>query len=128
VVRGLILGTAIPGALAMMTGTAFILFSNYMITDPGTSPSKPWSQVAFGGGVAAVYGLLTGFSITYAIFFATAIVCLIRGGFLWAVHFVNKARAAQPAQPAVAPMAGPVGLATAGGPVDTPNPREAVAA
>jgi hypothetical protein len=128
IIRGILLDISILAGLGMMTGVAFVLFTNYMITDPGTSPSKPWSQVAFGGGVAAVYGLLTGFSITYAIFFATAIVCLIRGGFLWAVHFVNKARAAQPAQPAVAPMAGPVGLATAGGPVDTPNPREAVAA
>ncbi|MER5426588.1 enediyne biosynthesis protein [Streptosporangium roseum] len=92
VVRGLILDTSIPGGLAMMTGVAFILFTNYMITDPGTSPSKPLSQFAFGGGVALVYGVLTGMSIPYGIFFATAIVCLIRGGFLWSLHIVDKAR------------------------------------
>ncbi|MEV4249586.1 enediyne biosynthesis protein [Streptosporangium canum] len=92
VVRGLILDTSIPGGLAMMTGVAFILFTNYMITDPGTSPSKPLSQFAFGGGVALVYGILTGMSIPYGIFFATAIVCLIRGGFLWSLYIVDKAR------------------------------------
>ncbi len=92
VVRGLILDTSIPGALAPMTGVAFVLFSNYMITDPGTSPSKPASQMAFGAGVAVVYGLLTGASIAYGLFFATAIVCLVRGGFLWALHIANKGR------------------------------------
>lgn len=92
VVRGLILGTSIPAALGTMTGVAFVLFTNYMITDPGTSPSRPASQVAFGGGVALVYGILTGASIPYGIFFATAIVCLIRGGFLWSLHFSNAAR------------------------------------
>jgi hypothetical protein len=92
VVRGWVLDTAILGGLSTMTGVAFLLFTNYMITDPGTSPSKPWSQFAFGGGVAAVYGLLTGASIAYGLFFATASVCLIRGAFLWALHFSNKAR------------------------------------
>lgn len=92
VLRGLIFGTSIAGALGTMTGVAFVLFTNYMITDPGTSPSRPASQFAFGGGVAVVYGLLTGTHIPYGIFFATAIVCAIRGGFLWGVHFVNQSR------------------------------------
>ncbi|MEZ0075135.1 enediyne biosynthesis protein [Planotetraspora sp. GP83] len=92
IVRGLFFGTSIPAALGMMTGVAFVLFSNYMVTDPGTSPSKPASQVAFGGGVALLYGLLTAVHISYALFFATAGVCAIRGGFFWALHFVNKAR------------------------------------
>jgi enediyne biosynthesis protein E5 len=98
VVRGLILDTAIPGALVPMTGVAFVLFTNYMITDPGTSPSKPVPQVMFGGGVALVYGLLTGASIAYGMFFATAIVCLIRGGFHWTVHFMDRARLQREAQ------------------------------
>jgi enediyne biosynthesis protein E5 len=103
IVRGWIQGTSIPGALAMMTGAAFVLFTNYMITDPGTSPSKPLPQFAFGGGVAAVYGILTAVHIAYGIFFATAIVCGIRGAFMWYVHFADKARARARAQrPAVA--------------------------
>lgn len=92
VVRGILFGTSIPGALLTMTGVAFVLFTNYMITDPGTSPSKPISQIAFGGGVALVYGFFTGVHIAYGLFFATALVCLIRGMFLWGIHFVNRSR------------------------------------
>ncbi|MEV6812119.1 enediyne biosynthesis protein [Micromonospora sp. NPDC051296] len=97
VFRGLVLDTSIPSALATMTGVAFVLFTNYMITDPGTTPSKPLSQFAFGGGVALVYGVLTGASIVYGLFFATAIVCLIRGGFLWSLHAVRLANRPDPA-------------------------------
>ncbi|MFC0865975.1 enediyne biosynthesis protein [Sphaerimonospora cavernae] len=92
IVRGVFFDTSIPAALGMMTGVAFVLFTNYMITDPGTSPSRTSSQIAFGGGVALVYGLLTALHIAYAIFFATAAVCAVRGAFFWALHFVNKAR------------------------------------
>ncbi|MDM4719254.1 enediyne biosynthesis protein [Micromonospora sp. WMMA1363] len=100
VVRGMVLDTSIPGALAMMTGTAFVLFTNYMVTDPGTSPSPPAAQFAFGAGVAVVYGFLTGAGIAYGIFFATALVCASRGGFHWALHFVNQARERREAQAA----------------------------
>jgi len=100
VLRGVLFDTSIPAALAMMSGTAFILFTNYMVTDPGTSPSKPASQMAFGAGVAVLYGFLMVAHIAYGIFFATALVCLIRGMFLWAVHFVNKARVQFEAQQA----------------------------
>jgi len=106
IVRGIVLDTAIPGALVTMTGVAFVLFTNYMITDPGTSPSKPVSQVAFGAGVAVVYGFFTGAGIAYGLFFATATVCLVRGGFLWALHIANRVREQQrtvaPAVPIVA--------------------------
>lgn len=123
VVRGIMLDTSILGALAMMTGTAFILFTNYMITDPGTSPSKPVSQFAFGGGVAVVYAFFTGAGIAYGLFFATATVCLIRGGFLWSLHLVNKAKQAQQVAPTLK-------LATSGtGGPESPNTgKEAIAA
>ncbi|SFT35988.1 hypothetical protein SAMN04487904_101461 [Actinopolyspora lacussalsi subsp. righensis] len=92
VVRGVVFDIAILGALASMTGVAFVLFTNYMVTDPGTTPSKPASQFAFGAGVAVVYGLLTAAHVAYGLFFATTMVCLIRGGFLWSLHFSNKER------------------------------------
>jgi hypothetical protein len=92
IVRGLIFHTSIPGALATMTGVAFVLFSNYMITDPGTSPSKPISQMAFGASVALLYGFFLVEHTAYGLFFATALTCLIRGGFLWSLHFANRAR------------------------------------
>lgn len=94
VVRGLVLDTAILGALATATGVAFVLFTNYMITDPGTSPSRPLSQVAFGLSVALAYGVCAAAGITYGLFFATAVVCLFRGAFLWALYAVDRARTA----------------------------------
>ncbi|MQS10771.1 RnfABCDGE type electron transport complex subunit D [Streptomyces kaniharaensis] len=90
VLRGLVFGTSIPAALGMMTGVAFVLFTNYMITDPGTTPSKPANQVAFGAGVALLYALFMIAHIAYGIFFATALTCLIRGLYLWYVHFRDR--------------------------------------
>jgi enediyne biosynthesis protein E5 len=122
VVRGIILDTSILGALATMTGVAFVLFTNYMITDPGTSPSKPASQMAFGGGVAVVYAFFTGSGIAYGLFFATATVCLIRGGFLWALHIANKVREQHEAQQRKA------AVSSTGTPDATTGPKEALAA
>jgi hypothetical protein len=130
VIRGIILDVSIASALAPMTGVAFVLFTNYMITDPGTSPSKPASQIAFGAGVATMYGLLTGFSIAYGLFFATAAVCLIRGGFLWALHIANKVREQREAEAAAPKAVGDQSPGTdvptrpgasAGAPFTTPN-------
>lgn len=126
VVRGILLDTSILGGLATMTGVAFVLFTNYMITDPGTSPSKPASQIAFGGSVAVVYGLLTGAGIAYGLFFATAAVCAARGLFLWSVHIVNKVREANEAQARAAAAAAGDPTAT---PLTTPsNTKEVVVA
>ncbi|MGW2248881.1 enediyne biosynthesis protein [Kitasatospora sp. NPDC001660] len=97
VLRGLIFGTSIQGALAMMTGVAFVLFTNYMITDPGTTPSKPANQMAFGAGVALIYALFMVAHIAYGIFFATALTCLIRGLYLWYVHFRDRGQQEQQA-------------------------------
>lgn len=93
IVRGVLFDTSILAGLAMMTGVAFVLFTNYMITDPGTTPSSKWGQIAFGGGVAAVYGVLTAMSVAYGLFFATALVCGVRGGYLWIADIVSKKRA-----------------------------------
>jgi hypothetical protein len=131
VVRGLILDTAILGALGMMTGVAFVLFTNYMITDPGTSPSRPFPQFVFGASVAVAYGLLTGAGIAYGLFFATAAVCLGRGVFHWAVYLVDRARAqAQAAQADRVAATAPVSPAVAPVPVTartSPNGYEAAA-
>jgi hypothetical protein len=104
VFRGLVLDTAILGALATMTGVAFVLFTNYMITDPGTTPSRPLPQLAFGAGVALVYGVLAGTGITYGLFFATTVVCLARGVFLWSLHIVDRVRREAATAPAGVPV------------------------
>ncbi|WP_414940378.1 enediyne biosynthesis protein [Amycolatopsis sp. cmx-11-51] len=98
IVRGWLFDTSIPAALGMMTGVAFVLFTNYMVTDPGTTPSKPASQVAFGSGIALLYGFFMVAHVAYGLFFATAAVCLIRGLFFWSLHFVDKARTQREAE------------------------------
>lgn len=80
-------------ALGVMTGVPFVLFSNYMISDPGTTPSKSRAQFMFGGSVAMVYGVLMVMNIVYTLFFATAIVCAARGMGWWAVHLYQKRKA-----------------------------------
>lgn len=78
-VRHFLFGTNIYASLSMMTGLAFVLFTFYMISDPGTTPFPVKSQIGFGLSVAAVYGLLMIFHVVYAIFIALTIVCAIRG-------------------------------------------------
>jgi hypothetical protein len=76
-----------------MTGVAFVLFTNYMITDPGTSPSPFRNQFMFGASVAVAYGILMLFNIVYTMFFAVTIVCLLRGLLWWAIHLRGRRRA-----------------------------------
>jgi Na+-translocating ferredoxin:NAD+ oxidoreductase RnfD subunit len=78
-VRHLVIGSSLTGALLPMTGVAFILYTFYMVTDPATTPSSTRSQVVFGAGVAAVYGLLMVAHVVFGLFFALTIVCAVRG-------------------------------------------------
>ncbi|MGH1397176.1 MAG: enediyne biosynthesis protein UnbU [Trichormus sp.] len=77
--RSWIFNTPITIALIPMTGVAFVLFTFYMVTDPGTVPSKPLHQVMFGAAVAAIYGLLMVNHIVFGFFFALTTVCIFRG-------------------------------------------------
>lgn len=74
-------GTPWEAALAPMTGLAFVLYTFYMVTDPGTTPEQPWCQVAFGAGVAMVYGLIVQSHHVFGFYYALTIVSAIRG--LW---------------------------------------------
>lgn len=91
-VRHWIWGVQLNTALSVMTGVAFVLFTNYMITDPGTTPSKARQQFIFGSSVAIVYAALMEFNIVYTLFFATAIVCGGRGLGWWVAHLLKKRR------------------------------------
>ncbi|MBU2667266.1 enediyne biosynthesis protein UnbU [Actinoplanes bogorensis] len=77
-IRTVVLDHSLVSALLPMTGVAFVLFTNYMITDPGTSPMIPRRQVFFGLATALVYGALVISHITFGLFFALVIVCLAR--------------------------------------------------
>jgi enediyne biosynthesis protein E5 len=91
-VRHWIWDVALFSALGAMTGIAFILFTNYMVTDPGTTPFKGRAQFMFGSSVAVVYGILMEFNVTYTLFFALVIVCSLRGLGWWVHHFVERFR------------------------------------
>lgn len=92
IVRHLIWDVALFSAFGAMTGIAFVLFTNYMITDPGTTPSKARNQFMFGSSVALVYAVMMEFNVVYTLFFATTAVCALRGAGWWAAHFIGKAK------------------------------------
>lgn len=94
VIRAEVWDVAIWAALGPMTGVAFVLFTNYMITDPGTTPTAGKMQFMFGAGVGMVYGALMAFNIVYTLFFAVTIVCLARGAFHWAKWLRERRRSA----------------------------------
>ncbi len=107
-VRHWLWGVQLNTALSVMTGVAFVLFTNYMITDPGTTPFKPRAQFMFGSAVAMVYGVLMVFNIVYTLFFAVCIVCGARGVGWWVAYLRQRERekraaTALAAQAALAP-------------------------
>lgn len=71
-------GDSLVAALLPLTGVAFILFTNYMITDPGSTPTSRRGQVCFGLVAAAVYGLLVWNGVVFGLFFCLVITCLLR--------------------------------------------------
>lgn len=92
ILRHELFDVALMAALGTMTGTAFLLFTNYMITDPGTTPFKPRAQFLFGASSAMVYGLLMVLNVVYTLFFALTIVCAIRGLSVWIGVLIAKRR------------------------------------
>lgn len=108
VLRWAFFDAQLAAALLPMTGIAFIIFTNYMITDPATTPIAPRRQVVFGLATAMVYGLLVLAHITFGLFFALAIVCGLRALVILGAnlrHRVSRARHAD--QPDVAPTTTP---------------------
>jgi hypothetical protein len=85
-IRSQLQGTPVTAALLPMSGMAFLLFTFYMVTDPGTTPGAPRAQLVFGISVAAVYGVLIGFHVVFGQFFALFAVCASRGAFLAVAH------------------------------------------
>lgn len=65
--------------LVPMTGVGFILFTFYMVTDPGSTPNHWREQVVFGAAIALVYSLLIMMHIAYCFYYALFLVCLTRG-------------------------------------------------
>lgn len=101
VFRSLIFDTPLIAALLPMTGMAFILFTFYMVSDPGTTPFEPKAQIVFGVAVAASYGLLMMMHIVFGFFFALTLICSLRGLGVYTRLLVARLRAKQQ-MPAVA--------------------------
>ena len=107
--RAAVFGSAVIAPLLPMTGTVFFLYTNYMITDPGTTPIRRLNQVAFGLATALVYGTLVVFHIVFGLFFALTIVSAGRGLGIWALarrpalaKLVHRVRVPKPAIPTAA--------------------------
>ena len=93
IVRSAVFGTPIVAPLVPMTGLVFVLYTNYMVTDPGTTPVAPRSQVAFGVLTAALYGLLVAFHVVFGLFFALTLASACRGVGLYLLGLRRPARA-----------------------------------
>jgi hypothetical protein len=104
-VRHFVWDVALWSALSVITGVAFVLFTLYMITDPGTSPSSGLMQFMFGSSVGIVYGVLMVFNVVYTLFFAVTIVCLARGLYHWGLWLIARSRQGSAATTSMAPAA-----------------------
>ena len=83
VIRCLMNGLPLIVGLVPITGVSFVLFTFYMITDPGATPSDRREQVIFGASTAVVYGFLVLAHIGFAFFYALFIVSFCRGLLLY---------------------------------------------
>jgi Na+-translocating ferredoxin:NAD+ oxidoreductase RnfD subunit len=81
-IRSVWFGTPLLPALLPMTGVAFVLFTFYMVTDPGTTPSSLEGQLLFGASVGLIYGVLMACHVAFGLFFALTFVCICRGSWL----------------------------------------------
>ena len=93
-VRAWIFGIPWNVPLMPMTSAAFILFTLYMIPDPATTPLAPRRQVAFGLGMAAIYGLLISMHVVFSLFIALFITSTVRALLMWRLR--HRAAAATP--------------------------------
>ncbi|GAA5179026.1 hypothetical protein GCM10023322_07720 [Rugosimonospora acidiphila] len=105
--RAAFLPDSLVSELFVVTGVAFILFTNYMITDPQTTPKRPRDQVVFGASTALVYGALVALHITFGFFYALTIVCAGR----FVLTFARQrwqAKSVMPGRPVVPDASPPV--------------------
>jgi enediyne biosynthesis protein E5 len=69
-------------ALAPATGVAAAIFTFYMAPDPATTPANSRSQILFGSAISLFYMILMFMHVVFALFYALAIVSMIRGGWI----------------------------------------------
>lgn len=79
VIRCLINDLPLTVGLVPLTGVSFLLFTFYMVTDPGATPSNSREQVLFGAAIAVVYCLLVLTHVEFGFFYSLFIVSFLRG-------------------------------------------------
>jgi len=79
VVRCLMNDLPLTVGLVPLTGVSFLLFTFYMVTDPGATPSSTREQIVFGAAIAFVYFLLILTHIPFGFFYALFVVSFARG-------------------------------------------------
>ena len=89
-IRAWMFGIPVIVPFVPVTSAAFILFTQFMIPDPATTPIKPWRQVAFGISVAAIYGLLFVFHVVFGLFIALALTSASRGVGLFLADAIRR--------------------------------------
>lgn len=112
-IRHLLFDTWLLASLAPLTGVAYVLFTYYMISDPGTTPSSTRGQIIFGASVGILYGVLIALHVVFAIFLSLFFVCAVRGLVLHALAlpWIVSARTAVPGLSATARESGrPIGV------------------
>ncbi len=101
-VRSLVFGAPLHVLLVPMTGSAFVIFTLYMIPDPATTPIRPLRQLLFGLATAAVYGMLFALHVVFALMLSLVIVCATRAVILYAIDFLSRKPEVLPVPAAVA--------------------------
>jgi hypothetical protein len=96
--RCLVNGLPMVVGLVPITGVSFMLFTFYMITDPGATPSDWREQIVFGAATALVYSVLILTHIGFAFFYSLFIVSFARGLIL---HLQNVRRATSATAPLI---------------------------
>jgi hypothetical protein len=81
--RALFLDTNFLSVAAAATGTAAMLFTFFMISDPGTTPRRTVPQLVFGSAIGLIYGVLMAFHVVYGLFLALFLVTLGHGAYLF---------------------------------------------
>ena len=79
IVRCLINDLPLNVGLVPITGVSFLLFTFYMVTDPGATPSNSREQIVFGAAIAVVYCLLVMTHVGFGFFYSLFIVSFLRG-------------------------------------------------
>ena len=82
--RHLLFDTSFTASITPLTGVAYILFTYYMISDPGTTPVATRGQIIFGTSLGLLYGVVVAMHVVFPAFIALLTVCTTRGAILYA--------------------------------------------